>query len=125
MTFTRPISTLAVAAALGLASTAAFAQTTDHSAHQTTAASTPAIADQQGAMDKMHEAMGAIAYSGDPDVDFARGMIPHHQGAIDMARAVLEHGKDPDIRKLAEAVITAQEQEIRQLEVWLAAHAPK
>jgi uncharacterized protein (DUF305 family) len=124
MTITRTIATIAAAAALGLAPMAAFAQS-DHAAHPTAGASTPAVADQKGAMDKMHEAMGSIEYSGNADVDFARGMIPHHQGAIDMARAVLEHGKDPDIRKLAQAVITAQEQEIRQLEVWLAAHAPK
>jgi hypothetical protein len=74
------------------------------------------------ANDRMHGAM-AIAFTGDADVDFARGMIPHHQGAIDMARVVLEHGEDPEIRALAEAIVTAQEEEIAFLEAWLAEHA--
>lgn len=68
---------------------------------------------------KMHKDM-AIAYSGNPDVDFVRSMIPHHQGAIDMAKIQLEHGKDPEIRKLAEEVIRAQEGEIAMMRAWLA-----
>lgn len=75
------------------------------------------------AMDRMHEAMAALAYSGDADVDFARGMIPHHVAAIDMARTVLEHGSDPMISNLAEGIIDAQEREIAELEAWLAEHA--
>ncbi|MCA0257929.1 MAG: DUF305 domain-containing protein [Proteobacteria bacterium] len=67
---------------------------------------------------KMHKDM-AIKLTGDADADFVRGMIPHHQGAIDMAKVVLEHGKDPEIRKLAEGVITAQEGEIAFMKEWL------
>lgn len=75
------------------------------------------------AMNRMHEAMSTMAYTGDADIDFARGMIPHHEAAIDMARIVLEHGADPMIRELALAIIAAQEREIAELEAWLAAHA--
>ncbi len=70
---------------------------------------------------RMHRDM-AIKYSGDTDVDFVRSMIPHHQGAIDMAKVELAHGKDPEIRKLAEAVIKAQEAEIADMQAWLKAH---
>jgi len=72
------------------------------------------------ANDRMHREMD-IAFTGDADADFARGMIPHHKGAVDMARIVLEHGKDPEIRKLAEEVIRTQEAEIKMMSEWLAA----
>jgi uncharacterized protein (DUF305 family) len=72
---------------------------------------------------KMSTAM-AITYSGDADQDFVRGMIPHHQGAIDMAKVVLEHGKDPQIRKLAEDIVAAQEKEIADMNAWLTKNAP-
>jgi uncharacterized protein (DUF305 family) len=68
---------------------------------------------------KMHKDM-AVPLTGNADVDFVQGMIPHHQGAIDMAKIVLEHGKDPEIRKLAEEVIAAQEGEIAMMKEWLA-----
>lgn len=68
---------------------------------------------------KMHAAMD-IEYSGDADIDFVRGMIPHHQGAIDMARTLLDHGKKPELRKLAEEIIAAQEKEIEMMQDWLA-----
>ncbi len=67
----------------------------------------------------MHEAMN-IAFSGNADVDFAKGMIAHHEGAIAMSKVVLEYGKDAEMRKLAEAIIAAQGPEIEQMKAWLA-----
>ena len=70
---------------------------------------------------KMHRDMMADL-TGDADVDFVRGMIPHHQGAIDMARIELQYGKDPAIRAMAEAIIKAQEAEIAEMKQWLEKH---
>jgi uncharacterized protein (DUF305 family) len=83
-----------------------------------TAADTPATAAFKAANARMHQDM-AIAYIGDADVDFVKGMIPHHQGAIDMAKVVLAFGKDPEVRKLAEAIVQAQEAEIVQMRAML------
>jgi len=69
----------------------------------------------------MHQSM-AIEMTGDVDVDFMRGMIPHHQGAIDMAVIVLKYGKDPEVKKLAEEIIAAQETEIAFMKEWLKKH---
>ncbi|WP_062228251.1 CopM family metallochaperone [Aureimonas frigidaquae] len=78
-------------------------------------------ADYAAAMERMHGPMMEGIANPDPDVAFVLGMIPHHQGAIDMAQIVLKHGKDPFTRHLAQEVITAQEQEIGQMRDWLAA----
>jgi uncharacterized protein (DUF305 family) len=67
---------------------------------------------------KMHEKMD-ITFTGNADVDFVKGMIPHHQGAIDMAKTVLAFGKDPEVRKLAEEIIKAQESEVALMQTWL------
>lgn len=71
-----------------------------------------------GVMAKMHRDM-AVPYTGDADADFIRGMIPHHQGAIDMARVVLEYGNDPDAQQLARNIIRAQKGEIAWMKRWL------
>jgi len=88
--------------------------------HDATGVDAPSSAAFAAVNAKMHEAM-AIPFTGDADVDFVRGMIGHHQGAIDMARIELEHGKDPEIRALAERIVAAQEGEIAMMRAWLAA----
>lgn len=68
--------------------------------------------------DRMHEGM-MIEFTGNADVDFVRGMIPHHQGAIEMAEVVLKYGEDEAIRQLAEEIISAQKDEIEMMQRWL------
>ena len=115
---------LAALLAAGLLSGTAQAQQSHggHAGHGAPAAAQPgdsaATKAYRDANMKMHKAMD-IRYSGDADADFVRGMIPHHQGAIDMARIVLAHGKDPEIRKLAESVIRDQEKEVAMMQDWL------
>ena len=70
-------------------------------------------------MDKMHMAMGDVARSGNADADFVSLMLPHHQGAIDMAKAQLLHGTDPQMRRLAQEIITDQQLEIELMQRWL------
>jgi uncharacterized protein (DUF305 family) len=66
-------------------------------------------------METMMRDMHAPGYSGDPDVDFLAMMIPHHEGAVEMARLVLVHGRDPATRRLAEDIIASQVVEIEAM----------
>jgi len=76
-------------------------------------------------MERMHATMAATAPSGDLDVDFVKLMLPHHQAAIDMAKIQLLHGKDPQIRRLAQEIITDQQSEIELMQHWLKQSEPK
>ncbi|MFO1048234.1 MAG: DUF305 domain-containing protein [Geminicoccaceae bacterium] len=105
---------LALVPVIGLLAVPAAAQETMH--QHGSGADT-----MQGAMQQMQHGMD-MPSSGDTDTDFARMMIPHHQGAIDMARTELANGKDPELRQLAEQIIAAQEKEIAFLKQWLATH---
>jgi hypothetical protein len=75
------------------------------------------------AMDRMDRGM-TVQPSGDPDRDFAAMMIPHHQGAIDMAAIELRYGRDPVLRRLAQGIVVEQQQEIVVMRQALAALPP-
>lgn len=93
------------------------------SAHANHAASTapagsPVVKDLEKANKNMHKDM-AIAYTGDADIDMLRGMIPHHQGAVEMAEVVVKYGEDAQVRRLAMEIIRAQNLEIRWMQNYL------
>jgi len=74
------------------------------------------------AMAVMDAGMRSAPMNGEPDHDFVAMMIPHHQGAIDMAKALLLDTRDPELRNLAQGIITEQQNEIRLMQAWLARH---
>jgi uncharacterized protein (DUF305 family) len=76
----------------------------------------------KSSMERMHVAMASVEPSGDGDVDFVRLMLPHHQAAIDMAKTQLMYGKDPQLRRLAQEIITDQQSEIELMQLWLKRH---
>jgi uncharacterized protein (DUF305 family) len=79
-------------------------------------------AELSASMEKMHTAMASVKPSGDSDAVFVRLMLPHHQAAIDMARAQLLYGKDPQLRRLAQEIITDQKSEIDLMQMWQKQH---
>jgi uncharacterized protein (DUF305 family) len=85
-------------------------------------AAPPSTREFLAANERMHRDM-AIAFTGDADIDFVRGMIPHHQGAIDMAQVVLRHGKNEAARKWANDILREQQREISQMREWLRLNA--
>lgn len=111
--------------ALGLSAGLAGSAAAQHAGHgQRPATSEPASTRElRAANDRMHREMN-IRYSGNVDRDFAAAMIPHHQGAIEMAQVQLRHGTDPEMRRLAEEIIRTQQAEIAQLRAFLARSAP-
>lgn len=91
---------------------------TGHAAHAGASVEAPATREFMAAHARMMSAM-TMPYTGDPDVDFRIQMIPHHQGAIEMARVAIRHARDPWTRQLAEAVIVEQQREIAEMQAWL------
>ena len=64
-----------------------------------------------------------VAYTGNPDVDFRTHMIPHHKGAVAMAKVAMKHAKDPATKQMAQKIIDDQEKEIAEMEAWLKKNA--
>jgi uncharacterized protein (DUF305 family) len=79
----------------------------------------------KAADEKMMHDMSAPEYTGDADKDFVAHMIPHHQGAIEMAQVELKYGKDPELKRLARNIIKAQHDEIAFMHRWQAKHGGK
>ncbi|AET89501.1 hypothetical protein BYI23_A016630 [Burkholderia sp. YI23] len=119
----------ALCSASALAQTAAPASDampgTNMEQHAPKPTDTSSTAAFQAADQKMMTGMSSIEYTGDADRDFVAHMIPHHQGAVEMAKVELKYGKDAKLRKLAKDVIAAQNKEIAFMKQWLEQHPPK
>ena len=116
---------LALAATL-LISSAALAQTQpspDMPMPPAATGDSPATTGYKAAMEKMMAGM-ETPYTGDADRDFVDGMLPHHQGAIDMAQVELRYGTDPALRKLAHDIIVSQTEEQVTMRRWQLQHGP-
>ena len=98
------------------------AQQPEHKHSSDQSPNDPALSELQSSMEKMHTAMSSMEPSGNGEVDFVKLMIPHHQAAIEMARTQLTFGKDPQLRRLAQEIITDQQSEIELMTLWLKQH---
>ena len=127
------LSTSMLFVALVLAASTSQAQTISHH-HAAPAAAPPSFVASTAkpfaqlmddAMAVMDHGMRAAPMNGVPEHDFVTMMIPHHQGAVDMAKALLLRTQDPELRNLAQGIITEQQNEIRMMQSWLERHSPK
>ena len=100
----------------------AFAQGMANMPPPAAGATTPWAAANEAAMQQMNQAMMNASGGATEDEAFVRGMLPHHQGAIDMARVELQYGRDPELKRLAARIVAAQQLEIREMSAWLARH---
>ena len=120
-------NTLAIAAILGLG-LAGTAHAQDMRDHGSMSSMKPDPKDDASTKDFKAADMAmmkdmAVAYTGNPDVDFRTHMIPHHKGAVAMARVAQKHAKDPSTKAMAQKIIDDQEKEIGEMEAWLKQHA--
>jgi uncharacterized protein (DUF305 family) len=136
MTFPKTflVGAAAFAVSIAVSMPAAFAQTPASSAsmagmdmsggngNQGDSASTKEF---QAADHSMMSGMSGVEYTGDADHDFVAHMVPHHEGAVAMAKIELKYGKDAKLRALAKEVIASQDKEITFMKQWLAAHPQK
>jgi uncharacterized protein (DUF305 family) len=121
---------LFLAVTAGLLVLPAVAQQMDHSsnAHDHTSMTSTVVETSAATLAyaeinaRMHEEMD-IEFTGDPDLDFILGMIPHHAAAVEMAKVVLEHGKDPKVQEFARQIIRTQDSEIEWMRLWLEAQS--
>jgi uncharacterized protein (DUF305 family) len=86
---------------------------------QTRSRATSFMQAMKESMERMDNGMKSAPMNGDIDHDFSTMMIPHHHGAIDMAKAELLYGKDPVMRRLAEEIVVDQQSEIQAMQLWL------
>ncbi|VXC12399.1 putative exported protein [Burkholderia sp. 8Y] len=85
-------------------------------------ANAPSNAAFEAADESMMSGMSGVQYTGNADRDFVAHMIPHHEGAVEMAKVELKYGKDTQLRKLAKDIVAAQEREIAFMKQWLSKH---
>lgn len=114
---------LSIALALGFAGWSAASAQQAGSAPSAGVSEEPFLAENAAAMDRMMADMH-VKPTGDVDADFTAMMIPHHQGAIDMAVAYLRYGRNPQLRRLAQEIVVEQQQEIAAMRLALGQPLP-